>query len=194
MQGRPKLPRLVPALLAWALLPACRQEMYDQPRKEPYEESAFFADGRASRPLVAGTVERGALLGGAVLRTGREGEEWASAFPLPVDEALLRRGRERYGIFCTPCHDAQGMGDGMIVRRGFPRPASFHVPRLREAAPGYFFDVITHGRGEMYPYAERIPVEDRWAIAAWIRVLQRSRTGTLDDVPEAQRDALQEAR
>ncbi len=183
------LPRIGP-LLAVLLLGACRQDMHDQPKLQPYEASSFFADGRASRPPVPGTVARGRLDLDAHLHEGRVDGELAATFPMDIDRALLERGRERYAIYCTPCHGLVGDGDGMIVRRGFKRPESLHVDRLREAPPGYFFDVMTRGFGVMYPYADRVSVADRWAIAAWIRVLQRSHQGSLDDVPPGVREAL----
>lgn len=178
-------------LLLFALLSgSCRQEMYDQAKKQTFERTSFFADGRASRPSVPGTVARGQLRLDEHLHTGRIGGELAATFPFPVDRALLERGRERYGIFCSPCHDSLGSGQGMIVQRGMKQPASFHEQRLREAPPGYFFDVITNGFGAMYDYADRIPARDRWAITAYVRALQLSQTATLDDVPEPERARL----
>lgn len=181
--------RLV-SLLAVTTLGACRQDMHDQAKLQPYERSNFFADGRASRPPVPGTVARGRLDLDEHLHAGRVDGELAATFPMDVDRALLERGRERYAIYCTPCHGLVGDGDGMIVRRGFKRPESLHLERLRQAPPGYFFDVMTRGFGVMYPYADRVSVADRWAIAAWIRVLQRSHQGSLDDVPPGVREAM----
>lgn len=172
------------------LLAACRQDMHDQAKYEPLEASPFFADGRASRPPVPGTIARGQLGLDAHFFEGLEGGELAATFPMPIDRAVLERGRERYAIFCTPCHGLAGDGDGMIVRRGMTRPTSFHVERLREAPPGYFFDVMTRGFGAMYSYHDRVPPADRWAITAWIRVLQRSQHVALDEVPANIREAL----
>ena len=175
-----------------ALLSAgCRQEMYDQHKKTALEGSSLFPDGRASRPSVPGTVARGELKLDAHLHTGRVDGKLATEFPFPVDRALLERGRERYGIFCTPCHDALGGGQGLVVQRGMKRPESFHVERLREAPPGYFFDVITNGFGAMYDYADRIPPRDRWAIVAYVRALQLSQGARLEDVPAAERARLE---
>lgn len=175
-------------------LGGCRQDMHDQPKYQPYEASPFFSDGRASRPAVPGTVARGQLDLDEHLMGGRVSGELAASFPMPVDRVLLERGRERYQIFCTPCHGLVGDGDGMIVRRGMKRPESFHLDRLREAPAGYYFDIITRGFGVMAPYGDRLRPEDRWAIAAWIRVLQRSHRGTLEDVPEGVRQAMLAAR
>ena len=168
--------------------------MHDQPRHEPLEASTFFADGRSSRPLVQGTIPRGGLREDEVLFTGKSGQELAAEIPLPITRELLARGRERYDIFCTPCHDHTGSGRGMAVRRGFPQAASFHIDRIRNAEPGYFFDVITRGFGAMYDLADRIPPADRWAIVAYVRALQRSQDATLADVPPAEREKLARAR
>ena len=177
-------------LAACALLSGCRQDMHDQPRYEPLEKSSFFRDGRATRAQVPGTVARGRLFEDDHLHRGRVDGELATAFPFEITREVLERGRERYGIFCTPCHALDGGGEGMIVKRGMRRPTSFHEERLVDAPPGYFFDVITNGFGAMYDYSDRIPARDRWAITAWVRVLQRSRRGTLDDLTPKQREEL----
>jgi mono/diheme cytochrome c family protein len=169
---RPVVPILVLALAG------CRQDMVNQPRYEPLEPSAFFPDGAASRPLPAHTVARGQL---------REDAASISQIPVPLSRALLERGRGRYEIYCSVCHGRTGDGRGMIVQRGFPPPPSFHLPRLREAPIGHFFEVITHGYGVMYPYAARVAPSDRWAISAYIRALQLSENATLNDLtPEWQ--------
>lgn len=156
-------------------LAGCRQDMHDGPKYEPLEQSAFFADGRASRDPVPGTVARGLLREDPLLETGKDAAgEFASALPLPLDARLLARGRERYDIFCSPCHDRVGNGQGMIVRRGFKQPPSLHGDRLREAPVGYLFDVMMSGFGQMPSYRSQIRVEDRWAIAAYVRALQLS--------------------
>lgn len=172
------------------LLPACRQDMHDQPRLDPLEASSFFQDGRASRPRVVGTVARGAILDDDHLLTGRVDGELATTFPFEVTADVLARGRKQYSIYCTPCHDAAGTGQGMIVQRGLKQPTSFHVERLRAAPPGYFFDVVTNGFGAMYDYSDRVAPHDRWAIAAYVRALQLSQNASLEDVPAEQRTAL----
>lgn len=164
--------------------------MESQPKAKPLAESDFFPDGRASRPLVAGTVARGHLHDDTLLYTGMNGDKESPVFPYPVTAAMLRRGHERYDIFCAVCHDRAGTGDGMIVRRGFKQPPSFHSDALRNAPPGHFFEVMTNGFGTMYSYADRVSVEDRWAIAAYIRALQLSQNARLQDVPEKDRVAL----
>ncbi len=170
----------------------CRLDMHVQPRYNPYDPSAFFADGRSERPPVAGTVARNDVVGGAeqVLATGMAGGKEVDAFPFPITRPVLDRGRERYNIFCTPCHGWTGDGDGMIVQRGFRPPPSYHSDRLRQASVGHFFSVITDGFGAMYPYGYRIRPRDRWAIIAYIRALQLARQGTIDDVPPAERTQL----
>jgi mono/diheme cytochrome c family protein len=157
-----------------ALLAGCRRDMQDQPKFKPYRGTKFFGDERSARPLVAGTVARGQLQEEGLLAAAKSGPAFADALPMPVDEALLRRGQERYGIYCTPCHGLLGRGDGMVVRRGYRPPSSFHVDRLRAQPAGYFFDAISHGFGAMPDYAAQIPVADRWAIVAYVRALQLS--------------------
>jgi hypothetical protein len=168
----------------------CRQDMHDQPKYQPLEGTAFFADGRASRPVPEGTVARGELPADPARFTGRAGREWVRTAPVPITPALLARGRERYDIFCAPCHDRAGTGAGMIVQRGFKRPPSFHIDRLREAADGYFFETMTLGFGTMPSYASQVPVDDRWAIVVYVRALQLSQHATLADVPAAARERL----
>jgi mono/diheme cytochrome c family protein len=170
---------------------ACRQEMHDQPRLEPYAASAFFADGAAMRPLPEGVVPAGST-DDELFRTGMEGEVLTSRFPLPVDRALLERGRERYDIHCAVCHGCTGGGDGIVVQRGFPAPPSLHSARLREAPVGHFIDVMTNGYGAMYPARARVAPQDRWAIAAYLRVLQVSRRAALSEVPPEERRRLED--
>ncbi|RMD94067.1 MAG: cytochrome c [Calditrichaeota bacterium] len=153
---------------------ACRQDMHDQPRYEPLEESTFFADARSSRPLVAGTVPRGHLDLDEHFYTGKVNGEPVTTFPFEITREVIKRGQERYNIFCSPCHDRVGRGKGMIVRRGLKQPPSFHTIRLREAPVGHFFDVITNGFGVMPSYADKVKPRDRWAIIAYIRALQLS--------------------
>jgi hypothetical protein len=172
-------------------LAGCRQDMHDQPKYEALEASSFFPDGRASRQLVPGTVARGHLREDVHFYDGKVAGKPAESFPFPVTLQVLERGQERYDIYCTPCHDKTGSGEGMVVRRGFRRPPSYHIDRLREAPPGYLYDVISNGFGAMQDYAAQIPVSDRWAIVAYIRALQLSQNATLNDVPEAQRQTLQ---
>jgi len=182
---------LATAVLSAALC-ACRQEMYDQPRYKPLAESSFFADRRASRPLVEGTVARGMLAAGPRAAPGAPGVEASmTALPMPLTRELLRRGRDRYEIFCTPCHDRTGGGEGMVVRRGYRPPPSLHIERLREAPVGQLYDVTTRGLGAMPDYAQQIPPADRWAIAAYVRALQLSQRAPVADVPAEQRARLE---
>ncbi len=173
---------------------ACRQDMYNQPKYKPLAASEFFADGTSARPLPPHTVARGHLDENVVFFTGKNDDgTLAAGFPLPVTHDLLKRGQERYNIYCSVCHGAEGDGNGMIVQRGFPPPNSYHIDRLRQAPPGYFYHVITNGYGVMYSYASRVEPADRWAIAAYIRALQLSRNGRLDDVPADERAKLEAA-
>jgi mono/diheme cytochrome c family protein len=180
---------------------SCRQDMQDQPRMKPFRSTTFFRDGMSSRPPVAGTVPRGHLRADKEFFTGKKSTAGTSAtaavqtatptgaiapqgttafpddvevFPLPVTHDLVKRGKERYEIFCSACHGMTGNGDGMIVRRGFRRAASFHTDNLRQAPVGHYFDAITNGWGAMPSYAAQIPARDRWAIVAYIRALQLS--------------------
>ena len=161
----------------------CRQDMHDQPKYKPFRQSEFFANGMAMRPFVEGTVARGTLREDAALFTGKDGDAFITEIPIPVTAELLERGRGEFQVFCSPCHGRTGMGDGVIVQRGFKRPISYHVDRLRQTPVGYFYDVMTNGYGAMSDYASQVPVEDRWAIAAYIRALQLSQYAPADAVP-----------
>ena len=172
------------------LLAGCRLDMHLQPKYLPYEPTDFFADGRSERQPVPGTVARGQLRVDELFYTGKENGVEANRFPFPITQADLERGRERYNVYCTPCHDYTGSGRGMIVQRGFPQPPSYHITRLREMPVGHFFQVMTNGFGAMYSYAARIEPADRWRIAAYIRVLQLSQNAKLQDVPEDERAKL----
>lgn len=188
--------------------------MAEQPSYRPLKPSGFFADGASARTLVPGTVARGqarldrpfftglrepaeggpplAETGGLslpVARTALSEKPYVDKFPLPVTEQVLRRGRERFAIYCAVCHGALGYGDGVVVQRGYTRPPSYHTDRLRAAPAGYFFDVITHGYGSMPDYAQQIPTRDRWAIVAYLRALQFSQHAPLTELPEAERKA-----
>ena len=169
----------------------CRQDMHDQPKYVPLREAPFFADARSARPLVEGTVARGHLRDDELLYTGKTGGNPAEVFPFRVDEQVMRRGRERFDVFCAPCHGRSGQGDGMVVLRGYRRPPSMHQDRLRTAPVGHFFDVITNGFGAMPDYASQVKAEDRWAIVAYLRALQLSGHATLADVPSGERDKMQ---
>ena len=180
----------VSLLAVVVMIAACRQQMAEQPRYDPLEPSSFFADGQSARPPVQGTVARGQLREDEVFFTGGTGTTVASEFPMPVTMDLLRRGQERYNIYCTPCHDQTGSGNGMIVQRGYARPQSYHTDNVRRQPPGYYVRVMTQGFGAMPSYAGQVPAGDRWAIAAYIRALQLSQHASLGDVPEDQRSQL----
>jgi len=164
--------------------------MHDQPKFKPYRGTDFFGDARSARPLPEGTVARGFLREDSHLYRGKVNGAFVDTFPFPVTEEVLRRGQARYRIFCTPCHGEAGQGEGMVVQRGFRQPSSFHVDRLRQERPGYFYDVITNGFGAMSDYSAQIPVEDRWAIVAYVRVLQLSQHASLAEVPPERRGEL----
>ncbi|MGH7831974.1 MAG: c-type cytochrome [Candidatus Binatia bacterium] len=184
----------LPSALCVLLVVACRQQMADQPRHEPLQESGFFADGRSARPLVPGTVARGQLRGDEHFYTGKVAGKPADRFPFRVTAEVLDRGQERFHIFCSPCHDRTGGGQGMVVRRGFRPPPSFHSTRLRRAPAGELFGHITSGIGAMPSYAAQIPPRDRWAIVAYVRALQLSQQAGLGDVPAEKRPTLQDSK
>lgn len=164
----------VSALASLALAGCKDQSMREQKRYDVFEPAALWPDGTEARPLPQGVVAQGDIA---------RAEATAAAPDVTPD--LLRRGQERYQIFCTPCHGLAGYGDGMIVARGFPAPPSYHTQRLRAAPAQHFVDVITHGYGVMYSYAARVEPRDRWAIAAYVRALQLSQGAKVASVPEA---------
>jgi mono/diheme cytochrome c family protein len=155
-------------------LVACRQDMHNQPRYKPYASTTFFDDGRSARPAIDDTVARGQLHLDLARYTGKENGKDVDYIPIQITRSDLARGQERFNIYCSPCHSRLGDGHGMIVRRGLRQPPSYHDPRLINAPIGHFFDVMTNGYGAMYSYASRVPVDDRWRIAAYIRALQLS--------------------
>ena len=176
------------------LASGCRQDMHDQPKLEPLEFSDFFTDRAGARPLVAGTVAREMLNEDEVYYTGKVNGQPVTTFPVEVTADLLGRGRERYDVYCSPCHSRTGYGDGMVVRRGFRRPPSLHSDTLRMSPPGFFFDVMTNGFGTMPDYRVEVSVRDRWAIAAYIRALQISQRVDVANLPQEDRDALEKVR
>jgi cytochrome c553 len=198
MNLRPGLLAILPPLVAVAMsaaLAGCHRDMHDQPRYEALEASDFFEqDGSIARLPVAGTVARGQLHDDEPLFTGKQEGQFLTQLPVELNRELLSRGRERFNIYCAPCHAPTGNGDGMIVRRGFRRPPSYHIERLRDAPAGHFFDVITNGIGAMPRFSDRLEPRDRWAIVAYIRALQLSQNARLSDVPAEARDLLEEAR
>lgn len=178
------------AIIGLALvLAGCTMTMRFQPRVDPLTESEFYANKSAARPPVADTVARGysqteasAELTAATL---------ADAFPAGITQDDLKRGQQRYDIYCSPCHDRLGTGNGMVVQRGFNKPTSFQDDRLRASPPSYYYSAMTNGFGSMPSYANRIDPPDRWLIAAYIRALQLSQHAELSDVPEAERSKLE---
>ena len=183
----------VVSIAAMFLLTGCEKlmrNMYDQPRYKPMHESTVFPDGTSARAPVPGTVaaSSGVLAGTSSGRVGADIEEErnriqaARTLPYPITMQLLRKGQERFNIYCAPCHSPVGDGDGMVARRGFPHPPSYHIDRLRSAPDRHFYDVMTQGYGIMHSYAERVAPEERWAIVAYIRALQLSQYARAEDV------------
>jgi mono/diheme cytochrome c family protein len=190
LQRRRKSPRglcgasqLVVGLICIAALAGCRQDMHDQPKYRPLRASAFFENTSSARPLVEGTIARGTLQTDTAFFTGKNGAMLVSELPFPVTQAVLDRGQERFNIYCTPCHDATGSGNGLVVQRGYPKPQTYHSDRLRQIEAGYFFDVMTNGFGRMPDYRAQITPRDRWNIVAYIRALQLSQHAATSDVP-----------
>jgi mono/diheme cytochrome c family protein len=178
----------------------CRQNMHNQNKVEPYETSAFFEDGQASRQLPAGTVPRGVYGQNIAPYTGLTEPGPPTSLPVQgqpqgqpaqVTLPMIQRGQQRYNVFCSPCHDRVGNGRGMIVLRGFKQPPSFHEARLRSMPAEYFVQVMTEGYGVMPAYAEEVSLQDRWAIAAYMRALQYSQNARLAEIPANRRQALE---
>jgi len=170
-----------------ALTAACRLDMQVQPKENPLSRSDFFPDHRSERPPVEGTVARGDLRADSYFYTGKIGDNPGDYMPFPVTKAGLDRGRERYNIYCSPCHSLLGDGNGFVPSRGFSRkPPSYHIARLEKAPLGYFYDVITNGFGIMSDYSAQVAPRDRWNIVAYIRALQLSQNATMADVPAGQ--------
>jgi len=177
-------------LLGLALAAAgCHTDMWRQPKTDPLDASNFYADGQSARPLVPGTVPRGFLREDSAFFTGASNGKWVDTIPVPITKELLKRGQERFTIYCTPCHGQLGDGQGMIAKRGFTlrRPVgNYQTDRLRKMPVGHFYDVITNGYGAMYSYASRVEPPDRWAIVAYIRALQLSQHATADEAAAAE--------
>lgn len=193
------------ALTLAVLLSSCGGNMRAQAKCMPYRENTFFSDDTCNRPLPPNTVARSYVRDFFVQQAGgaprsyygalNEGSGPAPAdVPFPVTREVLAVGRDRFDTFCAPCHGIAGYGDGMVVQRGFPPPPSFHSDRLRQVPPGYIYNVITNGFGIMYSYAYRVPPEERWAIAAYIKALQLSQNASKADVPPDQQQNVQGGR
>jgi mono/diheme cytochrome c family protein len=168
-----------------------RLDMQDQPKYRPQRPSDFFADGRSERQPLEGTIARGALNEDTAFYAGKDaaGKD-IEEFPIAVDKAVIVRGQQRYDIYCAPCHGRIGNGLGMIVRRGFKQPPSYHIDRLRQAPVGHLYDVISNGYGAMLNYASQVQPRDRWAIVAYIRALQYSENANINDLPAEARSRV----
>ncbi len=181
------------AILAFAMAAAstaCRQDMHNQPKYKPLHDSEFFGDHRSARLKIDGTVARGQLRVDVARYTGKAGENDVTAFPFAITRDDVTRGQQRFNIYCTPCHGRLGDGNGMVVKRGFRQPPSYHIPRLKDAAAGHFFDVMTNGYGAMPSYASRVVPDDRWRIIAYIRALQLAEGASAADVPAEEKQKL----
>src|SRR5579859_3723911 len=176
-------------MLAFA---GCRQDMHNQPKYVPYRSSEFFKDGLSERQQVVGTVARGELHENTYLYSGKVGVKEGDQFPFPITQAVMERGRERYDIYCSPCHSRVGDGNGMIVKRGYRQAGNFHSQRSLDQPVGHYYNVITNGWGAMPEFASQIEPADRWAIAAYIRALQYAQSGSMADVPTDQRGELKD--
>ena len=168
----------------------CRQDMHNSPKAIPLRESVFFKNGSSARPLVEDTVARGTLQDDVTFFTGKDGAAEVDALPFALTADVLDRGEQRFNIYCTPCHGPTGRADGMVVRRGYRQPPSFHIDRLRQVPIGHFYDVMTNGFGAMPDYKAQIAPRDRWAIAAYVRALQLSQHASADDLTADERQKL----
>lgn len=164
------------------LLAACDQKMADAPKRNPLDTSPLFSDGAAARPEIAGTVATDTPLAEA------------TALPAALPLALMQHGRERFNIFCSPCHAYDGHGNGRVVQRGFPNPPDLHSAAVTALSDRQIFDVISSGYGVMFPYGGRVPVADRWAIVSYIRALQYADDVPVTDLPPELHERLEAAR
>ena len=181
---RPMLLCVAAAVFSLVATGCSRLDMQDQPKYRPQRPSEFFSDGRSERQPVEGTVARGGLDEDTAFYTGKDDDgNDIETFPIAVDRTVIERGRQRFDIYCAPCHGRIGNGLGMIVRRGFKQPPSYHIDRLRQAPVGHFYDVISNGYGAMLNYAAQVQPRDRWAIVAYIRALQYSENANVNDLP-----------
>lgn len=186
----PRLPLLAIALATTALLSGCVQEMTNQPRVETLESARFFADGQGSRPQIPGTIARGQTWELTPVTTGKEDDKPIDRNPLPLTLEMLERGRLLFDINCDHCHGPAGYGDGMVVQRGFPRPPSYHIDRLRDEPDGRLFEVITQGHGRMPAFRQYLVPEERWSIVAYVRALQLSQHVNRSHLTESEQNAL----
>ena len=182
---------LIIALLLLVTASACRQDMHDQPKYRGYRASTFFDDHRSVREPIEGTVARGRLDDDEAFFAGSADGAPLEKLPFPLDRNVLDRGRDRFNIYCTPCHDRTGSGRGIVVQRGYKQPRSFHTDEVRNMPVGYYFQVMSSGFGVMPSYLAQISPRDRWAIAAYIKTLQLSQNATLADVPASERGDLE---
>ena len=177
-------------VICLGLLTGCALDMYDQPRYESFEKSAFGNSSLSARPRIADTVDRSQPDLDPHLTNGQINGDLAPTFPFTVTLDVLQRGQERYNIFCVPCHGRLGDGHGLVVDYGLEAPPSFHTEEMRNEQPGFYFDVISRGTRVMPGYASRIPPADRWAIIAYIRALQLSQNADVSTVPPEDRPKL----
>ena len=185
---KPRPTMIVMMVVSLSVVGCSRLDMQDQPKYRPQRPSEFFADGRSERQPVEGTIARGTLDEDTAFYEGKDaaGKD-IEAFPIAVDKTVIVRGQQRYDVYCSPCHGRIGNGLGMVVRRGFKQPPSYHIDRLRTAPVGHFYDVISNGYGAMLNYASQVQPRDRWAIVAYIRALQYSENANINDLPQEAR-------
>ena len=165
-------------------------DMDAQSKYKPQGTSAFFADGRTDRQPVTGTVARGFLRDDEFLHFGKDGEAWAKGFPMPVTRDLIDTGKAKYNIYCIVCHGGVGDANSVTKARGMVVVTSYHDDRLRDMLEGEIFNTVTNGKGLMGSYKDKLTPEERWAVIAYLRVLQRSQNASIDDVPQASRKDL----
>ncbi len=177
-------------LIILVLAAACDDDMAVQAKCQPLGEIQGFRDGSCAQPLPVGVVARDAVIGNDALMTGKVNNQLVTAIPIALTADVLKRGQERYTIYCAVCHGQAAYGDGILTQYGFPAPPSFQTDDSRTDPPGFFFDVITNGTGRMYPYASQLAVPDRWAIVAYIQALRLSQHAPADTLPQSDREQL----
>jgi mono/diheme cytochrome c family protein len=187
--------KCMPLVLVVLTCSACRQDMQQQPKFPPLARSWFYPDGRSARPVPAGTIAVDEISDNSALTTGYANGALVTTIPIPITASMLQRGRDRYNIYCAPCHAETGDGDGMIARRGFKHPANLNGDRVKNAPPGYIYAVISNGYGGMADYAYQIKdPSDRWAIVAYIRALELSQGAALSDLNTQEQSLLEAMR
>ena len=191
MRSLPKIFTVLAVIVSAGSGCELRKKMYDQEKFEPLEKTEFFGDHRSARDLIDGTVAQGQERANDHLYKGTIDGKPAETYPFEITPEILARGQERFNIYCSVCHGRTGHADGMVVRRGYNKPVSYHDPRLLASPPGYIYSILIGGKGVMASYADQVKVSDRWAIVAYIKTLQLSQNAVAAELPDADRKKLE---